>query len=426
MRRCITTSADRYKLALAISMGGMLELYDFLIYGLMASYIAENYFPTGDTFSALLGTFATFAVGYLTRPLGGIAFGHMGDRYGRKTTFTLTMFLMATSTALMGCLPTYASIGVMAPVLLVILRLIQGFSLGGEVPGAITYLSESVPERRGLVVGILFMSLMVGIAFGTFVHGILTLYLDKTAMTEWGWRVPFWLGGSLGIVSYQVRKRFRESGFFQALDQVKQRTSQPFLILLKKHPRGLISGLLIMALCGATVTTYGVYMPSYLSTLLGFPRNEIAWHTVLAFLVLSPVCALGGLLTDYINRKWLFFFTAVGVVTLSWPAFQYFISDTAHLKLVMLFCALFAGISTGLLPPLLVNCFPTEIRYTGVATSYNVSFTLFGGMAPLISTLLVKESEQMAGPAIYVIMIACLSLVALIMRWPNQQLSMKK
>ena len=426
MRRCITTSADRYKLALAISMGGMLELYDFLIYGLMASYIAENFFPSGDTFTALLGTFATFALGYLTRPLGGIAFGHMGDRYGRKATFTLSMFLMVTSTVLMGCLPTYSSIGVMAPVLLVILRLIQGFSLREEVPGAITYLSEGVPERQGLVVGILFMSLMVGIAFGTFVHGILTLYLDRASMIEWGWRVPFWLGGSLGVVSYQVRKRFSESGFFQALDQVKQRTSQPFLILLRRHPRGLISGLLIMALCSATVTTYGVYMPSYLSSLLGFPRDEIAWHTALAFLVLSPVSALGGLMTDYINRKWLLFFTAAGVVTLSWPAFQYFISDNALLRLIMLFCALFAGVSTGLLPPLLVNCFPTDIRYTGIATSYNVSFTLFGGLAPLISTLLVRESGQTSGPAIYVIMIACLSLVALIMRWPNQQLLMKE
>ena len=426
MRRSITTSADRYKLALAISMGGMLELYDFLIYGLMASYIARNFFPAGDTFSALLGTFATFAVGYLTRPLGGIVFGHLGDRYGRKTTFTLSMFMMATSTALMGCLPTYSIIGIMAPLLLVLLRLIQGFSLGGEVPGAITYLSESAPERQGLVVGILFMSLMTGIAFGTFVHGTLTLYLDEPTMLEWGWRIPFWLGGTLGIVSYQVRKRFNESGLFMALDQVRQRTSQPLLILVRQHPRGLICGLLIMALSGATVTTYGVYMPSYLSSLLGFPRNEVAWHTALAFLVLSPVCVLGGLLTDLINRKWLFLLTAVVVISLSWPSFQYFISDGAQLKNVMFICALFTGISSGLLPPLLVNCFPTKIRYTGIAASYNVSFTLFGGLAPLISTLLVRESGQATGPAIYVIIVACISLVALLFRWPDQYLQMKK
>ena len=426
MRRCITTSADRYQLALSISIGGMLELYDFMIYGLMASYIAENFFPADNTFTALLATFATFAVGYLTRPFGGIVFGHFGDRYGRKTTFALSMFLMAASTALMGCLPTYSSIGVFAPALLVILRLIQGISLGGEVPGAITYLSESAPERQGLVVGILFMSLMSGIAFGTFVHGVLTLYLDKATMMEWGWRVPFWLGGMLGIISYQIRRRFSESGFFQALDQAKQRCSQPFLILIQQHYRGLFCGVLIMALCGATVTIYGVYMPGYLTSLLEFPHNEVAWHTALAFMVLSPVCVLGGLLTDQINRKWLLFLTAIAVIALSWPAFQYFASEGAHLKKIMLICALFTAISSGLLPPLLVNCFPTEIRYTGIATSYNISFTLFGGLAPFICTLLVRESGQAQAPALYVIIIACLSLIALLLRWPNQSLIVRE
>lgn len=425
MRRCVTTSANRYKLALAVSIGGLLELYDFLIYGLMASYIAGNFFPPENTFTALLGTFATFAVGYLARPLGGILFGHLGDRYGRKATFALSMFLMAASTALMGCLPTYSTIGILAPSILVALRLIQGVSLGGEVPGAITYLSESAPGRQGLVIGILFMSLMVGIAFGTFVHGLLTLYLDQPAMMEWGWRIPFWLGGMLGIVSYQIRRRFSESGYFLALDRSKQRSSQPFLILIRHHLKGFICGLLIMALCGATVTIYGVYMPGYLTSLLGFPPNEVSWHTTLAFIILSPVCVLGGLLTGQINRKWLLLLTAVAVASLSWPAFRYFASEGARLEQVMLICALFTGISSGVLPPLLVNCFPTEIRYTGIAASYNISFSLFGGLAPLISTLLVKESGRISEPAIYVIIIALVSLLALLLRWPDQPLLKK-
>lgn len=425
MRRCITTSTDQYKLAFTVSMGGMLELYDFLIYGLMASYIAENFFPSEDTVASLLSTFATFAVGYLTRPLGGIVFGHFGDKYGRKKAFTLSILLMALSTVMIGCLPGYASMGVLAPILLVTLRLIQGFSLGGEIPGAITYLSESAPERQGMVIGILFLSLMLGISFGTFVHGMLTLHLDNQTMKEWGWRIPFWIGGSLGIISYQIRRHFNESGFFLALDKTRLKSRIPLMELIKNHHRGLICGLLIMALCGATVTIFGVYMPSYLATLLHFPSNEVAWHTALAFLALSPVCILCGILTDQLNKKALMLITALLIIFLAWPAFNFFISTGAHLKEVMLICALFVAISSGILPPLLVNCFPTEIRYTGVATSYNISFALFGGLAPFISTLVVKKSGSVAGPAIYVITIAAISLLALFFRWPIQQLIQK-
>ena len=423
MRRCITTSSHRYKLAFAVSMGGMLELYDFLIYGLMASYIADQFFPFSDTFTSLLGTFATFAVGYLTRPIGGIAFGHFGDKYGRKKTFTLSIFLMAASTALMGCLPNYSQIGVMAPVLLILLRLVQGFSLGGEIPGAITYLSESAPDRQGFMVGILFLSLMTGVSLGTFVHGFLTLHLDEQTMSDWGWRIPFWLGGTLGILSYQIRKQFNESGFFLALDQAKQQSTVPIAIMLRIHARGLICGFMVMALCSATATIYGIYMPSYLSNILGFSRSDTAWHTALAFLMLAPVCVLGGIISDLVNHKIVLLVTSVIIACGSWPAFQYFMSDGAQLKTIMLICGLMSALATGLLPPLLVQCFPTEVRYTGIATCYNISFILFGGMAPFTSTLLIKESHQVTGPAIYLILIAVASMSVLLLRWPKQTMS---
>ncbi|MGI9276499.1 MAG: MFS transporter [Endozoicomonas sp.] len=421
-QRCITASSRQYRLALAVSMGGMLELYDFLIYALMASYIAENFFPAGDAMTSLLGTFAAFAVGYLSRPLGGLVFGHLGDRYGRKRTFTLTIFLMALTTALMGCLPTYSSIGISAPVMLVLLRLCQGFSLGGELPGAITYLSESVPRNEGVVVGILFMALMVGISLGTFVHGAMTLVLDQQTMTEWGWRVPFWLGGLLGMVSYQIRRRFDESGLFLALNQVRQRSRIPLLVLFRDYRRGLLCGFLMMALCGATVTVYGVYMPSYLSTLLGFSRSDVAWHTALAFLMLSPLCLLAGVLCDQVNRKLLLGFMVLMVFCLSIPAFRYFVSEAAEIHLILLICSLFAALASGLLPPMLINCFPTEIRYTGIATAYNFGFALFGGLAPFISTLLVKLTGTVSGPAIYLMLVAVISVPALLLRWPEHHL----
>ncbi len=422
-KRCITASSSQYKLASSISLGGMLEIYDFLIYGLMASYIAENFFPAEDHITSLINTFATFAIGYLTRPLGGIVFGHFGDRYGRKKTFTFSIFLMAVTTALMGCLPGWNSIGSAAPITLILLRLLQGFSLGGEIPGSITYLSETTPERRGLVIGILFLAIMIGVSFGTFVHGILEMYLPAEDMKEWGWRVPFWIGGSLGIISYHIRKHFSESGFFEALDQTKAQASIPIVLLFTQHTRGVICGLMTIGLCGATVTVYSIYMPGFLSSLLGFPREAVAWQTTLAFLMLSPLCLIFGLLSDLINHKLILGIMAIIVATTCWPAFQYFSSPDAELNKILLICGLLAATASGALPPLLISFFPTEIRYTGIATCYNIGFAIFGGIAPVTSTLLAKYSSNTTGPAIYLSLVAVISLIALFIPWPNVQLT---
>ena len=289
------------------------------------------------------------------------------------------------------------------------------------MPGAITYLSESVPERQGVVIGILFMSLMTGTSLGTGVNGIISLYLDKQSIFDWGWRIPFWLGGSLGIISYQIRKQFDESGYFLALNQVRQRTSTPLVMLIRTHPKGLMCGLLVMALCGATASTYGIFMPGYLSTVLNFPPGEVARHTALAFLIISPACIVCGAITDRVNRKWVLFFVVLIAIGFSWPAFNYFANEGAELRKIMLICAVFNAISMGLLPPLLVSCFPTEVRYTGIAISYNVSVAIFSGLAPVISTLLIRESG-LTGPAIYVTAVACFSLITLLIPWPDQPL----
>ncbi len=421
-KRCITTSASQYKLAFTVSMGGMLEVYDFLIYGLMATYIAENFFPSQEPPMALLNTFATFAVGYLTRPLGGLFFGHFGDRNGRKQTFILSIFMMAVSTALIGCLPNRETIGLAAPIFLVILRLLQGFSLGGEIPGAITYMSESAPERRGLIIGILFTAIMSGIALGTFVLGIIETYLDDTAMSSWGWRVPFWVGGSLGVISYHIRKHFTESGLFEALILTRCQASIPIIQLFKKHSRGVLCGLAITALCGSAATVYGIYLPSYLSSTLHFSKEAVAWHTTLAFLMVAPVCMLCGLLTDSVNHKLILGLFAIAIALGCWPAFQYFASASAKLKNIMLLCAIFTALPGGLLP-LLVNFFPTEVRYTGIATCYNLGFAVFGGFAPFFTTALAGHVDDHLGPAIYLFTVALASLIALLFTWPNEQLS---
>lgn len=419
IRHCTNVPEEQYRLAFAISLGGMLELYDFMVYAMMASYIAECFFPSSDPMTSLLGTFATFAVGYLSRPLGGIFFGHLGDRHGRKSTFTLTIFIMALTTALIGCIPTYNSIGIFAPVLLVLLRLFQGFSLGGELPGAMTYMSETTPGRSGLVIGILFMSLMLGLSLATFVHGLLTLFLPLDVMTEWGWRVPFWIGGLLGGLSFYIRRRFDESGLFTALNQVRQRQAVPFLALVRNHLRGFVCGFCIIAMCGAAVTVLGVYMPGYLVTLHGFASDEVAWQASLAYIMSAPICLLMGLANDRYSHKLLLLFSIVLIAGISLPYYQYISSEGAELSKIMMVAAILSAFVTGVLPPMLVRLFPTEVRYTGVATAYNLGITLFGGLAPVSSTLLIKWLGVTTGPAMYLVIISLFSLLIVFVAWPD-------
>ncbi len=299
-----------------------------------------------------------------------------------------------------------------------LLRLLQGFSLGGEIPGAITYLSESAPERQGLVLGILFLALMLGVALGTFVHGGLAFYLGPERMMEWGWRLPFLLGGVLGAISYVIRRRFHESGFFLALNQVRQRSRVPLKELINHHWRGLLFAVAAMSVCGVTVNIYGIYMPGYLSSILDYPKGQVARHTALAFVIHAPIPLIAGLCYDLVNRKLLLAIVALLVAILAWPTFDYFSSGQAELKTILMICAMYTGITAGLLSPLMIHCFPTEVRFTGIAVAYNIGLALFGGVAPFISTALAEGLGSASGPALYISAVALLSLSCLFVSLP--------
>ena len=185
-------TSTQNKILVLSSLGGVLEFYDFIIYALLANYISIEFFPTGSNITSLIATFATFTVGYLVRPLGGFLFGHFGDKFGRKTTFTFSILLMAVATTLIGFVPPYAKIGISAPIILTFLRILQGLSVGGEIPGAIAYVSESIPEKKGFACGVIFCSINFGIVFGSLFHALLSSTLSQDQMLAWGWRLPFY------------------------------------------------------------------------------------------------------------------------------------------------------------------------------------------------------------------------------------------
>ncbi|MRI32278.1 MFS transporter [Endozoicomonas sp. OPT23] len=406
---------EHRELVWVTSLGGFLEFYDFIIYALMAEYISVHFFPSYDPYSSLLATFATFSAGYLARPLGGLVFGHFGDRYGRKPTFILTVLLMALSTAMIGFLPSYEQIGLWAPVLLTLCRVIQGFSIGGEIPGAMTYLSETVDRREGLVMSLLFLAFVNGLVFGSLIKAGLTWFLPLEDMQEWGWRIPFILGGSLGICSYIIRRRFQESEVFLAMAYRKEQSKVPALTLLQKYRKQLLIGILLITPVAVSMPLLFLFTPGYLTKLLDYSAFDVAVSGGVGVFFSSLIFVAVGLLADKLPAGRVMLFASLLVVFSGWLIFPAYVTGHASLLLMMLFSALVMGGVVGVAPLLLSRLFPVSVRYSGIALSYNISFAVFGGLAPIIAMALIKLNGNLAAPAWYLTISGCLGILAVLL-----------
>lgn len=401
------------KLIVLSSLGGILEFYDFIIYALLAGYIAQVFFPVKSHITSLMITFATFSVGYLIRPIGGIILGHYGDKFGRKKIFTLSVFIMATSTFLIGLVPSYQQIGIIAPLILVALRLMQGFSVGGEIPGAITYISESIPERKGYACGLLFFGLIDGIVLGSIVSAILSSVLSNMQILHWGWRIPFLIGGVLGVIGYFLRKSFQESALFQSIEN--KTVKYPFVDLIKSHPLILLCGIMLVALGACITSLFFLFAPAYLSKLLHYSTHFVLWVNALSLLIASLITILFGFFSDKFNKKSTFIIISIVTIFCAYPIFKMFIGKQISLVIPMLIAALLEGAIWGVIPALLAEMFPTRIRYSGVATAYNLGFAIFAGLTPVIAMALISWTTKLQSPALYLVIVAIAALIAAIL-----------
>lgn len=400
-----------YKLVIASSIGNALEWFDLIVYGFFAVTIAKLFFPATDETVSLLLTLGTFAVSYLIRPLGAAVLGSYADRVGRKAAMLASIWLMMLGTFLIAVMPTYATIGLLAPLGIFLARLIQGFSAGGEFGSATALLVEQAPERKGLISSFMFasqgLSGLLGSGFGL----LLTSTLSTADLESWGWRIPFLFGLLIGPIGLYIRRHIEEAGEHNAAD----RTHTPVKELFSEHKFRML--LAIGALVLSTSVSYLIiYMPTYAVKQLGLTASIGYTGTLLSGLVLTVLTPFIGHLSDVFGRT-RFMLGAAAVFVLSiYPAFSWLSANPTLMALlaVLFWMSLLKALYFGGLPALMSEIFPTHVRASGLALSYNIGTTVFGSFTPFIVVWLISSSGNNLAPSYYLVLTGILSLATLL------------
>jgi MFS family permease len=406
-----TLSRADWRLILLASLGGALEFYDFVVYSQFARYIGLNFFPNDDEMVSLIVSFGVFAVGYFARPLGGIFFSHIGDRIGRRRVLIITILAMSAATAGIGLLPTYAQWGIGASILLVLLRIVQGFCLGGELPGAISYVVETAPRRSGFSVGVVFFCVNSGVLLAALLNVVVHQALSVEEIGAWGWRIGFLVGGGLGLISFFLRLSLEESKEFARIRSVAGASAVPIAELLRTHLRAVLVGVAILAV---TAGFNGLLfaMPAFLQQTMGYEAARASEAQTVALAIMSAGLLFVAWLSDRVPRKPLALAGTALLVVLAWPFFAAAQSRSVDLSVLFALGGVVGSICAGTVIAISADLFPTRIRFSGVALSYNLAFTLFSGLAPVTAALLADSTGVAATAAYYMIGCAALSFVA--------------
>lgn len=399
-----------YKTLTLAALGGALEFYDFIIFVFFAAVVGELFFPADiPEWLRQVQTFGIFAAGYLARPLGGIIMAHFGDLVGRKKMFTLSILLMAVPTLAIGLLPTYASMGIVAPLLLLLMRILQGAAIGGEVPGAWVFVAEHVPERRiGIACGTLTAGLTVGILLGSVVATQVNTLLTQQAVHDYGWRIPFLLGGVFGLVAMYLRRWLQETPVFLEMQQRKRLAQElPVKSVVMKHQKAVVISMLLTWLLSAGIVVVILMSPVWLQKQYGLAPALTLQANSVATIMLCVGCLLAGFIVDRVGASKTFIVGSLLLACSSGVFYHLSGTHPQHLFLLYGLVGLCVGV-VGAVPYVMVRAFPAEVRFTGISFSYNVSYAIFGGLTPIAVTLLMNVSPM--APGWYVL---ALSLVGL-------------
>jgi len=396
-------SAAGWRIVLLASLGGTLEFYDFVIFGIFAKDIADAIFPNPTPLVSLMVSFAAFAAGYLARPIGGIVLSHFGDRFGRRRVFLISIFVMSAATLGMGLVPTFAVWGAAASALMVALRLVQGFCLGGELPGALTYVVETAPRQAPFVCSVVFSCVTLGVAAATGVSLAVRTWLPTEWVATVGWRIAFVLGGLGGLVSFALRRSLEESPEFARMKQLASR--QPLREVLRSHLLPVAVGIAGLAATAGFNGLFFAHMAAYMSGVLGYsPRQAVVSQTTGVIVHAFGILAVGRL-AEHVHPRLLLRAGAVALAALAFPFYAALAGHSVNPTVLLVLAGACASLVNGSFAVLLTDLFPTRVRFSGVALGFNVAFTIFSGTAPLVATSLIRGTGLETAPAI--VMVGC-------------------
>ncbi|PAF47907.1 MFS transporter [Helicobacter sp. 12S02232-10] len=369
------------------SLGGTLEFYDFIIFVFFAPVISHLFFPASlNPFWSSLNTYGTFAAGYFARPLGGIIMAHFGDKNGRKNMFMLSILLMVIPTFLVGILPVYESIGYFAPLILLLVRILQGIAIGGELPGAWVFISEHVPKKHlGFAMGVLTGCVVGGILLGSVVAFFINIFFTSVQIEDFAWRLPFILGGVFGIISIFLRRYLEETPIFQEMKASNSLVKLPIKKVFESAKTGvIISALMTWVLTGCIVVLI-LLMPNFMKGVLQASNTQIILIQMLAIFAVAIGCVIAGVLADKFGVLKICCIFGLGFCASSLIYF-YELYHQSQIQSVF-FWYIISGIFAGVMnftPLIMVRIFPSNIRFSGLSFSYNLAYAIFGGFAPIL------------------------------------------
>ena len=403
------------KILISSMIANALEWYDFVLYVQFSSIIGSLFFPSDNEFTSLLATFGIFAVGFVMRPVGGIIFGIIGDRYGRKSALVFSILMMAIPTALIGFLPTYEQVGIMAPLALTLIRLMQGIALGGGFSGCMTFIVEHANNKqRGLVGSTSMFSLGAGVLLGIIVSLGVSNLLSHENFITWGWRLPFIISLAIGMVAFYIKNNISESPIYLQAKEHGNLSKTPVRQAIRDHWKDLIIAMAIYLTTTVPFYSFTAFFSTFCQQHAGISLHNALLINGLSLIGFMFVMPLSGWLSDKIGRKKVLIGSAIIVALVTFPAFKLMLMGGFIYPLIgQSIFGIALGCYMGPVPAALVELFPTNVRLTGLALSYNVSAALFGGTAPFVYLFLIKLTGSIMAPAFYIIAFVIITIAIL-------------